>query len=80
MTILDNNDILVLNKNSEIAMSIWIINGVPSEEPLLDINVANERERGMLGIATSTYVDNEGGGETKNSFLVLYRIFRRRWK
>jgi len=68
MTILDNNDILVLNKNSGTVNRI--INSIPSKEPLLNANVANERERGMLGIATSTSVDNEvGDGETKYVFL-----------
>ena len=48
---LDANDFLILNKNEGIVNRI--VNGVLLEEPLLDVNVANKRERGMLGIATT---------------------------
>src|SRR5574342_212815 len=47
---LDRNDILLLNKNEGIVNRI--VNGVLLQVPLLDVNVANKRERGMLGIAT----------------------------
>jgi len=56
---LDSDDILLLNKNSGTVNRL--VNGVLLEEPLLDVNVANERERGMLGIATSASTDNEAG-------------------
>lgn len=50
MAFLDK-DILILNKNNG---SIYkIINGRILDSPLLDVNVANERERGLLGIAIS---------------------------
>ncbi len=52
MTFLGANDILLLNKNNGIVHRI--VNGVLLNEPLLDVNVANKRERGMLGIATIT--------------------------
>jgi len=45
------NDILVLSKNKGTVNRI--VNGTMLEEPLLDVNVANKRERGMLGITTS---------------------------
>jgi glucose/arabinose dehydrogenase len=51
MVFLDVNDILLLNKNDGTVHRI--VNGVLLEEPLLDVNVANKRERGMLGIATN---------------------------
>lgn len=50
MTFLGTNDILLLNKNNGTVNRI--VNGVLLKEPLLDVNVANKRERGMLGIAT----------------------------
>ena len=54
MTFLNDDDILILNKNEGIVNRI--VNGVLLEEPLLDANVANKRERGMLGIdATNEY-------------------------
>jgi glucose/arabinose dehydrogenase len=52
MAFLGLDDILLLNKNDGTVNRI--INGVLLEEPLLDVNVANKRERGMLGIATTT--------------------------
>jgi glucose/arabinose dehydrogenase len=52
MAFLDTNDILILNKNNGTVHRI--MNGVFIEEALLDVNVANKRERGMLGITTST--------------------------
>jgi aldose sugar dehydrogenase len=54
------DDILVLEKNNGTIKRI--IDGQVQTEPLLDLNVANQGERGMLGIATarnangSTYV------------------------
>ena len=42
-------DILILNKNNGTIYRIK--NGTMLDTPLLDVNVANERERGLLGIA-----------------------------
>src|SRR5215207_3150920 len=64
MTFLGSDDILLLNKNDGTVHRI--INDALLEEPLLDVNVANKRERGMLGIATT--VSNNGDG-TKYVFL-----------
>jgi glucose/arabinose dehydrogenase len=59
MAFLGPDDILILEKDNGILHRI--VNGKMLPEPLLDVNVANENERGMLGIAvakseTSTYV------------------------
>jgi aldose sugar dehydrogenase len=51
MAFLGPNDILVLEKNEGTVKRI--VNGVMLPEPLLDVNVANKRERGMLGIAVA---------------------------
>ena len=48
MTFVGTNDILLLDKNNGTVNRI--VNGVLLKEPLLDVNVANKRERGMLGI------------------------------
>jgi glucose/arabinose dehydrogenase len=48
------NDILIVNKNNGTIYRIK--NGTMLDTPLLDVNVANERERGLLGIAH--YKDN----------------------
>ena len=50
MAFLGNNDILLLNKND--GKVVRIVNHTISE-PLIDLNVANKWERGLLGIAVS---------------------------
>jgi len=50
MTFLGSNDVLLLNKNNGTVYRI--VNNISKSEPLVDVNVANERERGLLGIAT----------------------------
>jgi glucose/arabinose dehydrogenase len=69
MAFLDINDILLLNKNDGTVHRI--INGVLLEEPLLDVNVANKRERGMLGIATSEALIN-GIKNNVTRYVFLY--------
>ena len=44
-------DILILNKNNGTVYRI--VNGSILDSPLLDVNVANKRERGLLGITVS---------------------------
>src|SRR5918996_1279985 len=51
MAFLGPNDILVLEKNKGTVQRI--IDGKILPEPLLDVNVANKSERGLLGIAVS---------------------------
>jgi glucose/arabinose dehydrogenase len=52
MAFLGPDDILVLEKDNGIVRRI--INGTMLPEPLLDVNVANKYERGMLGIAVAS--------------------------
>jgi aldose sugar dehydrogenase len=58
------NDILILNKNDGIVYKLK--NGTMLDAQLLDVNVANELERGLLGIAY--YKDNNS---VNNIFLYL---------
>src|SRR5919199_1089311 len=51
MAFLGPNDILVLEKNNGTVQRV--VNGVMLPKPLLDVNVANKNERGMLGIAVA---------------------------
>src|ERR687888_160251 len=51
MAFLGPNDILVLEKNNGTVQRI--VNGVMLSKPLLDVNIANKNERGMLGIAVA---------------------------
>ncbi|HKQ22661.1 MAG TPA: PQQ-dependent sugar dehydrogenase [Nitrososphaeraceae archaeon] len=51
MKFLGDDDILLLNKND--GKVLRILDGKVLPEPLLDVNVANKWERGLLGIAVS---------------------------
>ncbi|MEW6604739.1 MAG: PQQ-dependent sugar dehydrogenase [Thermoproteota archaeon] len=70
MAFLDEDSILVLEKNDGTVRLVE--DGELQPEPLLDVAVANENERGMLGIAVSSvngstyvflYFTESGGGE-----------------
>jgi glucose/arabinose dehydrogenase len=63
MAFIGPNDILVLEKSKGTVQRI--VNGQMLAEPLLQVNVSSEVERGMLGIATSK--DNQT--DTTNVFL-----------
>jgi glucose/arabinose dehydrogenase len=58
MAFLGHDDILLLNKNEGIVNRV--VNGVLLKEPLLDVNVANKRERGLLGIAVTNNSNSPG--------------------
>src|SRR6187200_833414 len=68
MAFLGPNDILVLEKNT--GKVHRILNGKILPEPLLDVNVANQAERGLLGIAIAQH-DNAStqNGNTRHVFL-----------
>jgi hypothetical protein len=53
MAFLGPDDLLILDKNE--GQVRRILNGTLLPNPLLDISVANERERGLLGIAVASY-------------------------
>jgi glucose/arabinose dehydrogenase len=84
MAFLGPNDILVLEKNNGTVQRI--VNGVKLGEPILDTNVANQVERGLLGIAIEknknapTYVflyftaANKDGGEALGNRLYRYEL------
>jgi glucose/arabinose dehydrogenase len=56
MAFLGPNDILVLEKDNGTVQRI--VNGKMLPEPILDVNVANKFERGMLGIAVAKHNNN----------------------
>src|SRR4249919_195877 len=66
MAFLNNNDILYLERYS--GKVNRIINDTVQPEPLLDVNVANGPERGLLGITVSKQ-ESKGGKETIYVFL-----------
>jgi aldose sugar dehydrogenase len=57
MAFLGPNDILVLEKDNGTIQRI--VNGKMQPEPILDVNVANKFERGMLGIAVAKHNKND---------------------
>jgi aldose sugar dehydrogenase len=66
MAFLGPNDILVLEKNEGTVKRI--VNGVMLPKPLLDVNVANKNERGMLGIAVAPPKQHDN----KPTYVFLY--------
>src|SRR5918995_1393923 len=74
MAFLDSEDILVVEKNTGEVKRIT--NGEISEEPLLDVQVANEFERGLLGIAvTKEDIVNRPGGYAINDVTNVFLFF-----
>jgi aldose sugar dehydrogenase len=67
MAFLGPNDILVLEKDKGTVQRI--VNGTMLEEPVLDVNVANALERGMLGIAVSKTVNDK---DEDTTYVFLY--------
>ena len=65
MAFLGPNDILVLEKDKGIVQRI--IDGKILPEPLLDVNVANKNERGMLGIAVVNKNNNNNNNNDNNN-------------
>src|SRR5918993_375147 len=75
MAFLDNNNILVLEKDGSVRL---VSNGVLQEEPILQVPVNAENERGLLGIAAD---------EDNNSVFLYYteadplrnRVYKYQW-
>jgi glucose/arabinose dehydrogenase len=64
MTFVGQDDILVTEKNT--GNVLRIVNGVASQQPLLQVEVAKKDERGLLGVAISKNT------ETGKIFVFLY--------
>jgi aldose sugar dehydrogenase len=84
MEFLGSNDILVLEKNDGTVRRI--VNGVMLPEPVLDVEVANRLERGMLGIAVAknqnyvflyyTESESDGNDATEGAAPLGNRLYR----
>ena len=92
MAFLGKDDILVLEKNTGAVKRV--INGNVQRDPLLDLDVANQGERGLLGITTaknnngSTYVflyftesstGNDVSGDVRVNSTLGNRLYRYEW-
>ena len=73
MAFLAANDILVLEKTT--GKVIRIVNGTVIKDPLLDVNVSVNDERGMLGIAISQKYEHK----PRYVFLYCTGSFYKRW-
>lgn len=67
MAFLGLNDILVLEKNS--GKVNRIVNGSVYSQPLLDVNVSNALERGLLGVAVDKSEDGNNNSTPTRVFL-----------
>jgi aldose sugar dehydrogenase len=73
MAFLGPEDILVLEKNEGTVKRI--LNGVLLDEPLLEVNVADGGERGMLGIAVAekeTSIEEDDNDNNHVTYIFLY--------
>jgi aldose sugar dehydrogenase len=73
MAFLGQGDILILEKDQGTIRRI--LNGRLLDEPVLNVNVANENERGMLGIAISTDkggIDIDKGYASPKTYVYVY--------
>ena len=68
MTFLGPDDFLVLEKNKGTVQRI--VNGTMLPEPLLDVNVISNDERGMLGVAVTQ--KNVNSTTANNTYVFLY--------
>jgi len=67
MAFLDNNDALILERYG--GKVVRMINDTIQSEPLLEVNVSNGPERGLLGITVSKQESKSGDGQTLYVFL-----------
>src|SRR5688500_18479991 len=83
MVFLDDNNILVLEKEGSIRL---VSNGILQEQPILQVPVNAESERGLLGVALSN--GSNGSQGTTNTDVFLYyteedplrnRIYKFQW-
>jgi glucose/arabinose dehydrogenase len=83
MAFLDDNNILVLEKEGSIRL---VSNGILQEQPILQVPVNAESERGLLGVALSN--GSNGNQGTTNTDVFLYytegdplrnRIYKYQW-
>ena len=72
MAFLGPDDFLVLEKNS--GKVIRVINGKALSHPLIDLSVANQNERGLLGLAISKNL-NSNNHNGKGQFDNLTKIY-----
>jgi glucose/arabinose dehydrogenase len=73
MAFLGPNDILVLEKDNGTVQRI--VNGKMLPEPVLDVNVANKFERGLLGIAVAKHQQQNGNGGNDGGPIYVFLYY-----
>ena len=80
MIFLGDNNMLILEKDGQVRL---VSNGILQEQPVLQVSVNTESERGLLGITTS---NGSGGQGTTNVFLyytegdpLRNRVYKYQW-
>jgi aldose sugar dehydrogenase len=80
MIFLGDNNMLILEKDGQVRL---VANGILQEQPVLQVSVSTESERGLLGITTS----NGSGGQGTTSVFLYYtegdplrnRVYKYQW-
>jgi glucose/arabinose dehydrogenase len=69
MAFIDNTNLLVLEKSGQVRL---VSNGVLQGKPVLQVSVATESERGLLGIAILNSTKTGTAAANNNRFVFLY--------
>jgi aldose sugar dehydrogenase len=80
MIFLDDNNMLILEKDGQVRL---VANGILQEQPVLQVSVSTESERGLLGITTS----NGSSGQGNTNVFLYYtegdplrnRVYKYQW-
>jgi aldose sugar dehydrogenase len=70
MAFLGLNDFLVLEKQDGIVKRV--LDSKVLEQPVLDVSVANENERGMLGVVAEKEIGDKSKGDSNTSVFVTF--------
>jgi len=65
MAFIDNNNTLVLEKNTGSVRLVF--DGILAQNPVLTLHVDNKGERGLLGMAALKKIDNNNGDDISNN-------------
>jgi glucose/arabinose dehydrogenase len=84
MTFLDDNNILVLEKGGQVRL---VVDGILQQQPILQVPVNAEGERGLLGIAISNGSSGSNQDTTNKDVFLYYtegdplrnRIYKYQW-
>ena len=80
MAFLDNNNILVLEKEGTVRL---VTDGILQEEPVLEVDVNTKNERGLLGIAImnkdTVFLYYTESSQSEDNDLLKNRVYKYQW-